>query len=388
VPGGVIGDPGLPAWLERLGRESDNLRQALTWTIGEADHHGADPLAGLRLVGALGAFWYVRGPYAEARAWAAAALTHTPDAPPILRARAFWTAAVNAYQPGDYAAAEPLAEESIRLGREAGDEHVVAWATQSLGAITFQGRGDLDRGEALLHEALQICERLSDTASLAVVLTLLGRLALYRKDFKAAEHHLEQARVIHRRLDPSGPPRAGWSMTAGSVAFHQGDYERAAALYAETLALARRNSIRFFDGWARTNLGMVAQARGDLEDAVARYREALGDYRAIGHLEGISEIFQRLAKVAAARQESERAARLMGAADVLPYTVGSLEPAFEHETYDRCVAEVRAALGEAAFAAAFAAGRVLPLEDAIAAALAETSGAQTVTSSRLEGPPA
>jgi hypothetical protein len=36
-------------------------------------------------------------------------------------------------------------------------------------------------------------------------------------------------------------------------------------------------------------------------------------------------------------------------ADALVYTVGSLEPSFNHETYDRCVADVRAALGEAAF---------------------------------------
>jgi non-specific serine/threonine protein kinase len=73
--------------------------------------------------------------------------------------------------------------------------------------------------------------------------------------------------------------------------------------------------------------------------------------------------------VAAAHGELDRAAWLMGAADALPYAAGSLEPPFEHETYDRCVEEVRAALGEAAFASAFAAGRALSLEEAMAYAL-------------------
>ena len=78
-----------------------------------------------------------------------------------------------------------------------------------------------------------------------------------------------------------------------------------------------------------------------------------------------------MAKVAAMRQQFDRAARLIGAAAALPYTVGSFEPPFEHATYDRCVEDVGAVLGEDAFAKAFSAGRALALEDAITFALDE-----------------
>jgi hypothetical protein len=78
--------------------------------------------------------------------------------------------------------------------------------------------------------------------------------------------------------------------------------------------------------------------------------------------------------VAAARRDFEGAARLIGAADPLPYTVGSFEPPFEHATYDRCVAEVRATLGAEIFAQAFAAGRELALEESLGITLASEMG--------------
>jgi hypothetical protein len=61
----------------------------------------------------------------------------------------------------------------------------------------------------------------------------------------------------------------------------------------------------------------------------------------------------------------------MGAADALPYTVGSLEPPFEHETYDRCVAEVRATLGDEVFSVLRSAGQAMTVEQAIGFALSD-----------------
>jgi tetratricopeptide (TPR) repeat protein len=203
---------------------------------------------------------------------------------------------------------------------------------------------------------------------IAQFLSAVGRIALYKRDLARAEQCLEQARALALQIDPSRP----WGGTSflGSVAFYQGDLERAARLYTEFLGGARRVGNRLLTGWMLTDLGMVAHARGDVEEAADYYRQAILPYRAIGYLEGVSEVFQRLAKVAAASRDFDHAARMMGAASALPYTVGSLEPPFEHATYDRCVEEVGAVLGDAAFTVAFTAGRGLPLEDAIDCALA------------------
>lgn len=79
---------------------------------------------------------------------------------------------------------------------------------------------------------------------------------------------------------------------------------------------------------------------------------------------------QRLSReaVAGSQGEPERTARLLGAAALLPESRGISLPPIERADLDRVMAGVRAALGEAAFAAAWAEGRALPLDQAVAAA--------------------
>jgi non-specific serine/threonine protein kinase len=356
-----------PVWLLRLAAEHDNSRLALRWMVGSEAGSAGDPQGGLRLVAALRGFWNARGYFAEGRAWAMTALERAPNAPPGLRGRAFYVAALLAYMPGNHADAEPLAREAVRLAREAGDVEALAWALFLLGYCVFLGRGDLAGGEELAGEALRLAEQQGNRVQIAQFLGLLGRIALYRGDLALAERQLERACAIARQIAPG--QTLGGTGFLGDVAYTQGNYERAADLYAKFLDHALRDGNPLLTGWALTNLGMVAGARGDLDAAIADYRRALQSYRAIGYLEGLSEVFQRLAKVAAARREFVPAARVIGAAAALPYTVGSLGPPFEHVTYDRCVEEVRAALGEAAFAALSTAGAALSLDDAIAYAL-------------------
>jgi non-specific serine/threonine protein kinase len=358
--------PDWPTWAPRLDSELDNLRQALTWTVGADDVPGAEPLVGLRLVGALGWYWATRGYFGEARAWASSALAQTADAHPLLRGPAYYAAAVNCYVLDDYAAAEPPAMEALRLARLVNNGRQIALSTWLLGLIALLGGGDLERAEMLVAEARRILEEQGELTTVWGPIVHLGRIALYRRDHSRAEQYLEQALVIQRQTGSAEPHAEHW---LGSVAYDQGDLNRAEMHYAEALARSRRTGNWVDIGWCLANLGMVAHARGDLDGVVARYREALQTYRDIAYLDGVSDVFQRLAKVAAARQDFDRAARFMGVADALPYTVGSLEPPFEHETYDRCVADVRAALGESAFAAAFEVGHALPLEAAIAGAL-------------------
>jgi hypothetical protein len=67
--------------------------------------------------------------------------------------------------------------------------------------------------------------------------------------------------------------------------------------------------------------------------------------------------------------QGERAARLLGAAAALRETIGAPLPLPERADVEQAVAGARAALGEAEWTAAFAAGRMLSLEQAIAEAL-------------------
>ena len=82
-------------WLERLEWEHDNLRAALTWAL---DRDQAE--VGLRLVGALGRFWEVRGHFSEGQGWLERTLSRWPDGRPAARAVALNAAGSLAYHPG------------------------------------------------------------------------------------------------------------------------------------------------------------------------------------------------------------------------------------------------------------------------------------------------
>ena len=64
-----------------------------------------------------------------------------------------------------------------------------------------------------------------------------------------------------------------------------------------------------------------------------------------------------------------RAARMLGAAAALRESWNIPLPPVEHADLDRVIAAVRAGLGEKAFTGVWAAGRALPLDEAVAEAL-------------------
>jgi hypothetical protein len=70
-------------------------------------------------------------------------------------------------------------------------------------------------------------------------------------------------------------------------------------------------------------------------------------------------------------RRSERAIRLLGAGEAFCETLGARPPVAIREEYERTVSEARAALGEAAFAAAWAEGRAMSLDQAVEYALSE-----------------
>ena len=72
-----------------------------------------------------------------------------------------------------------------------------------------------------------------------------------------------------------------------------------------------------------------------------------------------------LARVAVAQGKMERAARLCGVAAAVREDKGWPPPPAKRAEIDRTVAAAHGALGEEAFAAAWARGHALPLEEAI-----------------------
>jgi tetratricopeptide (TPR) repeat protein len=156
------------------------------------------------------------------------------------------------------------------------------------------------------------------------------------------------------------------------VAIERGDYGRAVALHEESLALRRELGDKWGIASSLGNLGLVAFERGDYARAVALLEEGLALARDIGAKHRVTECLEGLATVAGALDQPERAARLFGTADALRAALGAPLPPRERARREQAVAALRDALGEAAFAAAWAEGRALSLEDAVALALEDS----------------
>jgi hypothetical protein len=91
--------------------------------------------------------------------------------------------------------------------------------------------------------------------------------------------------------------------------------------------------------------------------------------RDLGYKRGIAFTLRVLGHLAHHEGASARAARLMGAAIALREALGIIVVPNDRAEYDRIVESARARLGEATFASAWAEGRAMSLEQAIALAL-------------------
>ena len=170
--------------------------------------------------------------------------------------------------------------------------------------------------------------------------------------------------TIARELDDK-EGIAGLLNSLGEMARLQNDYERARALYNESLALRRELGTRFGMAMMLHNLGYVALHRGDGRQAAAFFEESMALYRELNARKGIAECMAGLAGVARVEAQPERAARLFGATEVLQEATGTHLIAADKAEYDRNVALVRSQLDEATFAAVWAEGREMAADASV-----------------------
>jgi predicted ATPase/class 3 adenylate cyclase len=125
-----LAGPDQMQWLQRVESEHDNLRAALSWAIAQAES-----IAALRLSGALGWFWFVRGHLSEGRQWLQQTFALGRRATDMARmssdyrgwhAKALQAGAKLAEAQGDYATTQALNEESLVLFRALGDKPGIA----------------------------------------------------------------------------------------------------------------------------------------------------------------------------------------------------------------------------------------------------------------------
>ncbi|MGW4308163.1 BTAD domain-containing putative transcriptional regulator [Streptomyces californicus] len=305
--------------LDRLNAETVNLRRALDLAVAQGPAGYA-----VRLVNALGWYWFLRGRFPEARRSLRSALAADADAAPgARRAAGAWLAGVELRaSPGD-AAPLPVDEDPT-----AGvDDPVLRGRLQWFVGTGLTGRGHLDEGRALVEAALAGARTVRDRWGEAAALVELaghgpapegaaelgaalfrevddrwGQLRANRSLALAAEHRGDPVRTerLHREGLLMAEELGLWTEVVetltllGGAALADGLVERATELYERALSVSAERAYHRGEIRAEIGLGHAARLRGDRDAAASHLHRALAKSRSSGHATHAADALEEL----------------------------------------------------------------------------------------------
>jgi tetratricopeptide (TPR) repeat protein len=349
-------------WLVRLEVEHDNLRVALSWSLGRGEAEMA-----LRIAGALSWFWKVRGHLSEGLRWLEEALDRGGSAGASSRAEALRGAGLLATDLGEYEKAALHYGDALTLFRQLGESKGLADSLWQAG-WTAMLQGDHERASAMLEEGLALARGLGYEWVAGSALNGLAGLAGDRGDLERAQAMWEEALVILRKLGDS-QGAAAILMNMGFLGLIRGDFERTKAMSEEALVLAREVEDKVAIPQAHMNMGLAAAHQGDLERARALLAEALVLLRELDAKLWVADNLEGFAVLAGMQGETERGVRLWGAADALRRVLGTPWLPMERAFYEPYLIAARSRLDEAAWEATWEEGQSMTTEEAVAYAL-------------------
>lgn len=422
-----FGGPEEFLWLERLARELDNLRAAqkcllergegekvlrlsgALWRFWETRNRYTELRVNLTYSATMiKSKWQsreTRHHFSEDRAFLERALVESEGEATGTRAKALVPAAFFAYWEADLDLAQERGKESLALYRQLGDQPGMASALELLGtvawvrndfapvralleesaalytksgdrqralrslrvlAIMMSLQGDYSSARVLFEEIVAANRKLGSKRDLAHALLRLIWVLILQGDVMAARPILEECLALFEQVEDRQGVAIGLEYSS-HLAFYEGYLDTARSLIEKSLALYREMGDTGNALEALPYLARITAFQGDLAAAGSLHRESLATAREI-HDQRISAFaLEGLAGVVAARGEFCRAARLWGAAEALRDAMGTPLPLVDRPIYERSVAAARASLGEKAFAAAWAEGRTMTPEQALAA---------------------
>ncbi|MFD2355237.1 hypothetical protein ACFSTC_47270 [Nonomuraea ferruginea] len=273
-----------------------------------------------------------------------------------------------AFATSDLETLKEVGEESARIFRELGDRWGLLQATEWLAGMA-QTVADGERAKELFAEGLHMAEELGLWPEVARRTSWLGWLAMYEGDHARAMELCGRA----MRLAVSHGYQEGRMMSEMGLAF--------AAQKAGELDLAERHLLNLLDGVPRGPgvepalhlpttlgaLGYVTEQRGDWATALALHREAYDACRKLGDPRTTAFTVEGMASALAAGGSHLAAARLLGLAAAARARHRTPPVPSEQEEIQRVAEACWEALGEPAYAAAYAEGGKLELDEATAA---------------------
>jgi predicted ATPase/DNA-binding SARP family transcriptional activator len=393
--------------VEVLDSEHDNLRGALRWATNNSKKNMA-----LRLVGALGWYWFMRGHWKESWRWFHQANDLESGCDPIIRAKAICRAGGLQIIRGNLIGTVELVEEAMDICREFGDEEGLAWSLSLMGqsktwadkdfdqampyfsesverfrsigndwgvAFTMPFIGqvlefleDYEQSVSLQKEGISIFERLGDKWNQSYSLYLFGNSAIRYGDIHLAEWAYEQSLVMSSSIKDK-VMHAHALKGLGQLALQKDDRELMETINLEALEALQKIGDENCTAFVLRCLSEVSQRKGDYAKSSELLGQSLQIYQKLGQADKIAFLLDRFAALAATAGKKERAAKLLGVSSHLEGERGMLYPAQYKDERKELTNSLREMLGEKDFETLFQEGASMSLEDAVSYALQNTA---------------
>jgi predicted ATPase/DNA-binding CsgD family transcriptional regulator len=400
-------------WVAVLEREKENLRAVFSYLLEQARSQTGLPEGerqferALRFYVALSWFWHIRGYGREGLSFLEQVLAAAADVGTALRARAMFVAAELAYLYARHMPLERLAQETLALYQELGDPVGIANSLSLLGTIA-RIRSQFSLTHARLEEATPRFEALGNRWKQGQCLTERARVATEQGQYEQARALLSESLVVYQALGE--PQRIGWVRyllarllfvsqqdqalalqlaeqslaqfqeqgntfsssiplgLLGLMRLENGELVAARALLEESLAIARQVGVETDTIELSLGLARLSVLEGDAATARRLYQESLTLLFACNvYKESVAASLEGLAALEAGQEAPSQATRLWGAAEALREAVGAPMYPVDRANYEHARALARVRLGEQAFRAAWAEGRLLTPQQALAA---------------------
>jgi predicted ATPase/DNA-binding CsgD family transcriptional regulator len=271
--------------------------------------------------------------------------------------------AAGALATGRIGPARRLATQAVRAAEPLGDYHRVG-STRSVLALVHGLAGDLQGGLELMRPVLRLVEGAENEVFVPGMARTMGALELWRGRPEAAARWFErEARSTDQGAETwiAAQAMPGLGAALGST----GQPDRARAVLERAVAVARRLGMPRVVAEALEQQAHLAAA-DDPERAVDLHHEALAERVGHGLRTFYVDSLDALATLAGRAEPTAEAVRVLAASDRARAAMGYPRAPAGRAAADTAVEGLRAALGDRAFAEAWAEGARLTLDEAVA----------------------
>jgi predicted ATPase/DNA-binding CsgD family transcriptional regulator len=261
----------------QLDLELDNIRAALTWSLGSA----RDVEHGMHLAALLLNFWKEGARWTEGRQWLERTLATPDPVDPVVLAAALTAAGDLAYLQGDSIRAREYLKRGLELWRRQSPHGWLSKSLRLMARIAI-GDGQFSVAQSLCEEALEVATQSGFGVETGLALNAMGMVHQAVGDLKGAMMRYEQGLQIMRELDDL-PGSAFILLEIGQVAELGGDLGRATEVFAEGLEISQRAGDRKEAARCLVGLARIAlRGDGNLASAEALASQSVDLFRALG----------------------------------------------------------------------------------------------------------